>query len=68
MTKKKWKMLEKARDWLLIAGALAWGGLVAFSFNIVETIGVWTDPIVATITYSLVGLSGVWALIGKFTQ
>lgn len=50
--------------WLVIIGALNWG-LVALNMNLVMMIfGSW--PMVETIVYALVGLSGIYLLLQKF--
>ncbi len=57
---------EKTAMVLAAIGAINWG-LVAIgdNWNLVELIfGSW--PIVVTILYALVGLSGIWALIKVF--
>ncbi len=52
------KYLHKIAYVLVIVGALNWG-LVAFNFNLVETLlGSW--PSVVMIVYVLVGLSAVY--------
>lgn len=50
--------------WLVIVGALNWG-LVALGMNLVAMIfgGM---PVVETLVYALVGLSGVYLLLNKF--
>lgn len=48
---------------LVIIGALNWG-LAVFDFNLVSTLlGVGT---VAKVVYALVGLSGIWEIVGLF--
>ncbi len=50
--------------WLMVAGAVNWG-LALFGLNLVTSIlgGV---PILVTVVYALIGLSGVYALAEKF--
>ncbi len=51
---------------LVIIGAINWGLVGAFDFNLVETIfgsGTFTN-----ILYILVGLSGVWKLVMAFKK
>jgi len=50
--------------WLVIIGALNWG-LVALGMNLVSMI-FGSMPLVETIVYALVGLSGVYLLLQKF--
>lgn len=50
--------------WLVIIGALNWG-CEALGFNLVSTIFGFM-PILITIIYILVGLSGVYLLLEKF--
>ena len=50
--------------WLIVVGALNWG-LSVLGFNLVHAIvGMW--PMLETLVYALVGLSGVYALAEKF--
>ena len=51
--------------WLVVIGALNWG-LVVLGFNLVDMIGMWTTPMLATLIYALVGLSGIYLLLQKF--
>ena len=50
--------------WLVVIGALNWG-LVVLGFNLVEAI-LGTMPMLVTIVYALVGLSGVYVLLQHF--
>jgi len=58
-------------DWiayiLVIIGALNWG-LIAIneSYNVVAIIADATSPIIGTIVYALVGLSGLWIIYTLF--
>lgn len=46
---------------LVIVGALVWGLIGIFNFNVVASIfGAGTGAMVSRIIYSLVGLAGVW--------
>lgn len=49
---------------LVVIGALNWG-LVAMGWNLVEAISSGTF---ATVVYALVGLAGLWELIGLFKK
>lgn len=50
--------------WLVIVGAVNWG-LVALGFNLVSMI-FGSMPMIETIVYALVGLSGIYLLLEKF--
>jgi len=51
--------------WLVIIGALNWGLVGAFNINLVNMlVGTW--PLLETIVYVLVGLSGVYLLAQHF--
>lgn len=55
------KIIDKIALALIIIGAVNWGLIGLFSFNLVEFIfGDMT--IIARIIYSLVGLSGLWGI------
>ena len=51
---------------LVIVGALNWGLVGAFDFNLVSTI--FGEATFAMIIYILVGLSGLWELIALFKK
>ncbi len=51
--------------WLVVIGALNWG-LVVLGFNLVDSVGMWTTPMLATLIYALVGLSGIYVLLQHF--
>ncbi len=51
---------------LVIIGAINWGLVGAFNFNLVETI--FSTGIFTNIIYILVGLSGVWKLVMAFKK
>jgi uncharacterized protein len=52
---------------LVVVGALNWGLVGAFNFNLVDTI-FGSLPTIAMIIYILVGLSGLWELIALFKK
>ncbi len=57
--------MMKAIEWiamiLVIVGALNWGLIGIANYNLVETLlGSW--PVVLSIVYDLVGLSGLWLI------
>lgn len=60
------KNLENAGDWtaliLIIIGALNWGLLGIFDFNLVEAI-LGGFPTFVRIVYTLVGFSAVYAIV-----
>jgi len=58
--------LSKIAFWLTIIGALNWGLVGAFNFNLVSLI--FGDmSILARMIYILVGLSAVWLIYEEFT-
>lgn len=59
------KNLGMVAWWLVVIGAINWG-LVVLGFNLVDTIGMMTSPMLATLIYALVGLSGVYLLLRHF--
>lgn len=55
------KIIDKIALVLIIIGAINWGLIGLFNFNLVETIfGDMT--IISRIIYGLVGLSGLWGI------
>ena len=57
------KWLKNLATWLVIIGAIVWGLVGAFGFNLITSLlgtGTLTD-----IVYIAVGLSGVWMLWQK---
>lgn len=58
------KNLGMVAWWLVVIGALNWG-CVALGFNLVSMI-FGSVPMLETIVYALVGLSGVWVLLQHF--
>jgi uncharacterized membrane protein YuzA (DUF378 family) len=55
------KIIDKIALALIIIGAINWGLIGIFNFNLVDTIfGVMS--IISRIIYILVGLSGLWAI------
>lgn len=49
--------------WLLVIGAINWGLVAAFGFNVVEMV-FGSVSWLLTLVYVLIGLSGVMALFG----
>lgn len=55
------RVIDKIALVLVIIGAVIWGIIGIFNFNVVDAIfGV--DSIVSRIIYILVGISGLWAI------
>ncbi len=55
------KVIDKIALLLVIIGAINWGLIGIFNFNLVDTIfGVMS--IISRIIYILVGISGLWAI------
>ena len=55
------KIIDKIALVLIIVGALNWGLIGLFKFNLVDAI-FGTMSILSRIIYSLVGLSGLWGI------
>lgn len=55
-------MLDKISLILTIIGALNWGSIGLFQFDLVAWISGGQDSIVARIIYTLVALAGIWCL------
>ena len=48
---------------LVIIGAIVWGLVGIFNFNLVATLfGTGNEAVVSRIIYSLVGISGIWLI------
>lgn len=54
-------IVEQVARWLVIIGAINWGLVGAFSFDLVQLI-FGAVPILATIIYILVGLAGLYEI------
>ncbi len=61
------KVIDKIALVLIIIGAINWGLIVIFNFNLVDTI-FGTMSIISRIIYILVGISGLWAIKLLFTN
>jgi uncharacterized membrane protein YuzA (DUF378 family) len=58
---------ERTATFLVAIGAINWG-LSQLGWNAVASlIGSWS-PMLATIVYYLIGISGVWALVKAFQE
>ena len=55
------KIIDKIALILIIIGAINWGLIGLFRFNLVELIFV-DMTVLARIVYSLVGISGLWGI------
>ena len=58
---KKMKIIDTIALVLVIIGAIVWGLIVLFNFNLVEMI-FGNMTIISRIIYVLVGISGLWAI------
>lgn len=56
------KMLDKLALLLVIIGAINWGSIGIFSFDIVAWIFGGQDALVSRIIYTLVALAGIWCI------
>ena len=61
------KIIDKIALVLIIIGAINWGLIGIFNFNLVDTI-LGTMSIISRIIYILVGVSGLWAIKLLFTD
>lgn len=61
------KIIDKIALVLVIIGAINWGLIGIFNFNLVDTI-LGTMSIISRIIYILVGVSGLWAIKLLFTD
>lgn len=55
-------MLDKISLILVIIGALNWGSIGLFQFDIVSWIGGGQGALISRIIYTLVSLAGVWCI------
>ena len=58
---KKMKIIDKIALLLIVIGAINWGLIGFFEFNLVDTI-FGEMSLFSRIIYSLVGLSGLWGI------
>lgn len=56
------KMLDKTSLVLVIIGALNWGSIGLFQFDLVAWIFGGQDAILSRIVYTLVALAGIWCI------
>ena len=55
-------MLDKLALLLVVIGALNWGSIGLFQFDIVAWIGGGQDGPISRVIYTLVALAGVWCI------
>ena len=58
---EKMKVIDTIALVLIIIGAINWGLIGLFNFNLVDTI-FGTMSIISRVIYSLVGISGLWGI------
>lgn len=56
------KIVDRIALLLTIIGALNWGSIGLFKFDIVAAIFGGTDAIISRIIFTLVGLAGLWCI------
>ena len=56
------RMLDKLALALVIIGALNWGAIGIFQFDLVAALFGGSDMILSRIVYTLVALAGIWAI------
>lgn len=61
------RVLDKIALALVIIGAINWGLIGIFNFNLVDTI-FGTMSIISRIIYILVGISGLWCIKALFSN
>ncbi len=55
-------MLDKIALSLVIIGALNWGSIGLFGFDLVATLFGGQDAVISRIIFGLVGLAGIWCI------
>ncbi len=61
MEEKSMKIIDKIALVLIIIGAINWGLIGIFNFNLVDSI-FGTMSVISRIIYALVGISGLWGI------
>ena len=61
-------MVNKIALLLVIIGALNWGLIGIFSFDLVASIFGGQDALLRRVIYTLVGLSGIWCISFLFSK
>lgn len=60
--------LDRIALLLVIIGALNWGSIGLFQFDLVAWIGGGMDGLIARVIYTLVAIAGVWCISLLFRQ
>ena len=60
--------LDRIALLLVVIGALNWGSIGLFQFDLVAWIGGGMDGLIARIIYTLVAVAGVWCISLLFRQ
>ena len=60
--------LDRIALLLVIVGALNWGSIGLFQFDLVAWIGGGMDGLIARIVYTLVAVAGVWCISLMFRE
>lgn len=60
--------LDRIALLLVIVGALNWGSIGLFQFDLVAWIGGGMDGLIARVIYTLVAIAGVWCISLLFRQ
>lgn len=61
-------MLDRLALLLVIIGALNWGSIGLFQFDLVAWIGGGMDGLLARIIYTVVAIAGIWCVSLLFRQ
>ena len=61
-------MLDKTALTLAIIGALNWGSIGLFQFDLVAWIGGGQDAVLSRIIYTVVALAGIWCISLLFRE
>ena len=61
-------MLDKIALFLVIVGALNWGSIGIFGFDIVAFLFGGQLAVISRVVYTLVGLAGIWAISLLFKE
>ncbi len=61
-------LMDRIALLLVIIGALNWGGIGLFQFDLVAWIGGGQDAILSRIIYTVVALAGIWCVSLLFRE
>lgn len=61
-------MLDKIALFLVIIGALNWGSIGIFSFDVIAFLFGGQAAVISRVLYTLVGLAGIWAISLLFKE